>query len=75
MSWEWLTGPRYPVLERVIVNCREGQTFRGVIWARKGGYLVLRDAAMLRPKGETVPLDGEVLVPEPSVEFIQVVRG
>ena len=73
--FEWLFGPSYPTLQTVIANTKDGQTFRGVIWARKGGYLVLRDAAMLRPKGETVPLDGEVLVPEGTVEFLQVVRG
>ncbi len=74
MNWEWLTGPRYPVTERVIVNTKTGKAFRGVVWARRSGYLVLRDAALLRGKGEAVPMDGEVLVPELDVEFIQIVR-
>ena len=73
--FEWLFGPSYPTLQTVIANTKDGKAFRGVIWARRGGYLVLRNAQLLRAKGETVPLDGEVLVPERDVEFLQVLQG
>jgi hypothetical protein len=66
---------RYPTLKRVIVNLKGADTpaFRGVLWQRRGGYLVLRDAQMLRPRMEAVMMDGEVLVPTANVEFVQVI--
>jgi len=63
---------RYPVLRRVIVNTKTDRAFRGVLW-RKRGYLVLRNAEMLRTKGEIVSMDGEVVIPAENVDFIQVV--
>lgn len=64
---------RYPVLRECIVNLKDGETaFRGVVWRRRDGYLVLRNARLLKGKGETVLVDGEVAVPVANVEFIQV---
>ena len=66
---------RYPTLHKVIVNLKgvESPAFRGVLWQRRGGYLVLRDAQMLRPRMEAVVMDGEVLVPTANIEFLQVI--
>lgn len=72
MSWEWLMGAPYPVRERGIVNLKNGSAFRGVIWQRKDGFLLLKGAEMLKPRGEAVPIDGEVLLYETDVEFIQI---
>jgi hypothetical protein len=63
---------RYPTLKTVIVNTPD-YSFRGVLWRRRGEYLVLRNAEMIKTKGETVPLDGEVLIPTGRVQFLQVV--
>jgi hypothetical protein len=69
-----LWGPRYPVLRRVVVNTKTNQTaFRGLLWGRRGGYLILREAEMLAPRAAPARLDGEVLVPEENVDFLQVV--
>jgi hypothetical protein len=65
--------PPYPCLRRVIVNTRTDKTFRGVLWRRRGDYLVLRDAQLLKAKGELIPLDGEVVIDAANVDFIQVV--
>ena len=64
---------RYPTMRAVVVNTRSGQGFRGVLWRKRRGYLVLRNAEMLRPGAEAVGVDGEVLIPAENVEFIQVV--
>ena len=64
---------RYPTLRRVIVTTKTERSFRGVLWAWKGGYLVLRQAEMLRAKGETLPLPGEVLIDAANVDYMQVV--
>lgn len=66
----WLT--RYPCLKRVIVNTRTDRAFRGVLWARRRGYLVLRNAELLKARGETVPVDGEVMIEAANVDFMQV---
>lgn len=64
---------RYPCLRQVIINTKTGHAFRGVLWRRRGGYLVLRQATMLRERGEVTPVDGELLVEAANVDFIQVV--
>ena len=69
--FDWLDP--YPVLKRVIVNTRTERAFRGVLWQRKREYLVLKDAELLKGKGETVPMDGEVLIERANVDWIQVV--
>jgi hypothetical protein len=64
---------RYPVCRQVIVNTRTDKAFRGVLWQKRGGYLVLRNAELLKLKGETVPIDGEVVILADNVDFLQVV--
>jgi small nuclear ribonucleoprotein (snRNP)-like protein len=64
---------RYPTLRRVIVNTKTDRAFRGVLWRKARGYLVLREAEILKGKGETTPMDGEVLVPAENVDFMQVI--
>lgn len=67
-----LFGPAYPILQRVIVNTRTGLAFRGVLWDRKGEYLVLRNTEMLKAKGEITEIDGEVVISQSNVDFMQV---
>lgn len=64
---------RYPILCRVIVNTKTDRAFRGVLWRKRRGYLVLRECEMLKRSAETTRIDGEVLVPADNVDFIQVV--
>jgi len=59
-------------MRRVIVNTKTERAFRGVLWRKRWGYLVLRDAQMLKPRGETVPIDGEVVIERGNVDFMQV---
>ena len=68
----WLFD-RYPTLKRVIVNTKSDRAFRGVLWRKARGYLVLRDAEILKAKGETTPMDGEVMIDSSNVDFIQVI--
>lgn len=71
--WEWL-GNSYPYRETVIVNLKSGKAFRGVLWERTGGFLVLKNAQMLQRGGAPLALDGDTLVPFVDVEFMQVVQ-
>jgi len=63
---------QYPELRRILVNTKTDRAFRGVLWRRRRGYLVLRNAEMVRAKNEVVPLDGEVMIEAANVDFIQV---
>lgn len=70
----WPFSPDYPVLKKIILNTKTDRAFRGLLWRKARGYLVLRDAEMLRGKGEITPMDGEVVVPAENVDFVQVVN-
>ncbi len=63
---------RYPTLRRVIINTKTDRAFRGLLWRKARGYLVLRNAEILKSKGETTPMDGELVVPADNVDFMQV---
>lgn len=67
-------GNSYPYRETVIVNLKSGKAFRGVLWQRTGGFLVLKQAELLRPREGPAALDGDTLVPFVDVEFMQVVQ-
>lgn len=73
--WGFLgLGPGYPYRETVIVNLKTGRAFRGVLWQRTGGFLVLKSVELLKERQAPVPLDGDTLVPFAEVEFLQVVQ-
>lgn len=60
---------------RVVVNLTTGRAFHGVLWAQRGPLLVLRDVTMHDPThGQPTPVDGEVVVERPRVEFTQIVN-
>lgn len=74
MGWWWQSMfDSYPTLRQVIVNTKTNQAFRGVLWRRRRGYLLLRQAVMLQGN-EARTVDGEVLIPVANVDFIQVLR-
>lgn len=59
---------------RVVVSLVDGTAFTGIIWARRGPLLVLRDAQLLGPDGPT-SVDGEVVIERPRVSWVQVLAG
>jgi len=63
---------RYPTKRRVVLNTRTDRAFRGVLWRKAWGYLVLRDAEMIKAGGETVRMDGELVIEAGNVDFLQV---
>lgn len=67
-----LFGPRYPVLRRVVVNTTSGTALRGLLWQRRGGYLVVREAELLVARQTPTPVDGEVAIPMGHIDFLQV---
>lgn len=57
---------------RVLVALKTDKTFRGVLYAKRGPLLILKDAELLEAGRDPVKLDGEVLIERPNVDFVQV---
>lgn len=64
----------YPYVRRVIVVTKTDRTFRGVLWQRRRGFIVLREASLLE-HGKQVPVDGELVIDRANVDFIQVLSA
>lgn len=79
MGWFSSWFRPYPELRGVIVNCKSGTVFRGLVWRRRGGWLVLREVELLSDRGNDLRqpkgLTGEVLVGVGDVDFVQVLSG
>ena len=65
----------YPTKRQVIVNTKTGRAFRGILWRKRWRYLVLRNAELLKPGRETMPMDGEIVIDRDNVDFMQVVAS
>lgn len=61
------------LLKRVIVNLTHDKdtAIAGVLFARVGDWLVLKDAQLLAKDRPPVALDGEQIIPCARVAFIQ----
>lgn len=64
----------YALVRSVIVNLKTEKAFQGILWKRRGDYLVLREA-VLHEGGHTRKVDGEVLIFIADVDFMQVLNG
>lgn len=61
------------VCHRVVVTCKSGDSFEGVLFEADAGAIVLRDSSAVGA-GENrtnLPLDGEILILMADVAFIQ----
>lgn len=70
----WL-GVSYPYRYKVIVNLKNQRSFRGILWAQQGGWLILKHAELLEERQAPKPVDGDVLIDRRDIEFIQVPPG
>jgi hypothetical protein len=65
---------RTAVRKRVVVNLTD-KAFTGVLWAKRGPLLVLRDVELLEAGRQPQRVDGEVVIERAKVEFTQVLAG
>ncbi|HEY6117177.1 MAG TPA: hypothetical protein VI172_14590 [Candidatus Dormibacteraeota bacterium] len=65
---------RTAVRKRVMVNLAD-KAFSGVLWAKRGPLLVLRDVQLLEAGRQPQRVDGEVVIERSKVEFTQVLAG
>ena len=64
---------RYPQVREVIVTTKTDKSFRGILWERRRGYIVLRKASLLQARADAIKMDGEVMIERDNVDFIQVI--
>lgn len=59
---------------KVIVTCKDGATFSGVLYAADPDVVVLRQAEAHdpNPRAGAVPVDGEIVVFRADVSFVQI---
>jgi hypothetical protein len=62
---------RTAVRKRVVVNLAD-KAFSGILWAKRGPLLVLRDVELLEAGRASQAVDGEVVIERAKVEFMQV---
>jgi hypothetical protein len=65
---------RTAVRKRVVVNLAD-KAFSGILWAKRGPLLVLRDVELLEAGRAPQPVDGEVVIERARIEFTQVLAG
>lgn len=63
---------RLMLRRKVIVNLVGDRAISGVLWCRRGGLIVLKQAELHEPGVEPVPMDGDVVVERARVDFVQV---
>ncbi len=63
--------PRWPLLQRVLVNLVDGTAINGLLIDKRGPLLVLGDATLLSDTHEPAQLDGEIYIERDRVMFIQ----
>lgn len=76
LAYEWWGLPRRRA--RVILNFRDptAPSLSGILWQRRGRWLVLRDCALLETaKQAPTRIDGEVVLDRATVLFLQVPDG
>lgn len=69
---DWLNRPPYPFVRSVICTTKSDRAFRGILWKRANGFLVLKNAELLQPRGAAAAMAGEVVIAEREVDFLQV---
>lgn len=56
---------------KVIITCKDGGSWRGVLWQSDRRMVVLRNTDRLSSSDGSVAVDGEVLLHRADIEFLQ----
>lgn len=62
----------WPVRKEVIVNTKEGDAYKGVLYSVRGPLLTLKNWKILGADGSESPADGEFVIERFNVDFLQV---
>jgi len=65
----------YLELKTVIINLKSGSAFKGLIYKVDGGFMIIKDSALLSDRGQHMGekrIDGELVLLLSEVDFVQV---
>lgn len=69
--WSERRAWRSLVARRVVVNLKNGAAVDGVLVARQGPLLRVREAVLHGGSDDPAPLDGEIVIERSEVEYLQ----
>ena len=58
--------------KRVVVNLHSSRAFVGILWAKRGPLIVLRNVTMHEVGADAATVDGEIVIERAQIEFIQI---
>lgn len=70
--WSTTRSWRLVRARRVVVNLQSGQAIQGLLVRQTGPLLFLAEAQLHEGNSSPVPIDGQVVVERPTVDFIQI---
>lgn len=70
-TFQRIRNDRLALRKRVLVNLLDGKAMDGVLYARRGRLLVLRNVTVMESGTAPVEMDGEVIVDRDRVDFMQ----
>lgn len=62
----------WPVRKTVIVNTKDGDAYKGILYRVRGPLLTLRNWSAMKADGTEQAGDGEFLIERFNVDFLQV---
>lgn len=70
LRWWWQPG----LYQTVIVNliAPDETAIHGVLWRRRGPWLALKQAAIVKPGLAPMSADGDLLIHRTNISFVQV---
>ena len=63
---------RTAVRKRVLVNLKTDKALTGVLWAKRGRLLIIKDTQLLEAGRQPLGMDGEAIIELDNVDFVQV---
>jgi hypothetical protein len=59
---------------QIIINTKDGNTFKGILWTKGSRLIEMRQSEMLSPQGQALPVDGALIVERANVSYYQVLN-
>lgn len=56
---------------KILANLTDGTAIDGVLYKQDGPLIVIKNATLLEPGADPVPLDGDVVIERDRIMFIQ----
>lgn len=62
---------RSQLRNRYTITTMTEETFQGVIIAADDRHVVIADASLIAPNGDSAKVDGDLWIPRPTIKYMQ----